>query len=143
MILLSFLKGSVSRVFRPSFFYDSNLSRPLINRLKYFRIRFPFHRDIRIFKNSVVCIPPRSQTPRCASYRGVKLHGVHHTAESITYQVSILIRIFTNAISLGRLKISSHKLFKKSFLLKTFFNKIKTKVVASTKTRKTDIFESV
>ena len=33
-------------------------------------------------KNSAVCIIPRSRTPRCASYCGVKLRGVHHTAES-------------------------------------------------------------
>ena len=34
------VKGSVSRDFRPLFFYDSNPSGPLINRPKYFRIRF-------------------------------------------------------------------------------------------------------
>ena len=44
----SFLKGSVSRDFRPPvFFHDSNPSGPLINRLKYFRIRFRFRRNIR------------------------------------------------------------------------------------------------
>ena len=32
--------GGVSRYFRPPFFYDSNPSRHLINRLKYFRIHF-------------------------------------------------------------------------------------------------------
>ena len=32
--------------------------------------------------DSAVCIIPRSQTPRCASYRGVGLRGVHHTEES-------------------------------------------------------------
>ena len=37
----------------------------------------------------------------------------------------------------------SHKLFKKSFLLQKFFEKMESKDVASTKTRKTDIFESV
>ena len=29
-----------------------------------------------------MCIPPRSQTPGCTSLRGVRLRGVHHTAES-------------------------------------------------------------
>ena len=32
--------------------------------------------------SSEVCIPPPSQAPQCASYRGVKLGGVHHTTES-------------------------------------------------------------
>ena len=41
-------KGSVSQDFRPPvFFHDSDPSRPLIKRLKYFRIRFRFRRDIR------------------------------------------------------------------------------------------------
>ena len=40
------LKGSVSRDFLPPFFHDSNPSRPLINRLKYFRILFRFRRNI-------------------------------------------------------------------------------------------------
>ena len=91
-------------IFDLHFFHDSNPSRPLINRLKYFRIRFRFRRDIRIFKklhgvhhtaesssaclhhtaesSSAVCIIPRSQAPRCASHRGVKLRRVHNTAES-------------------------------------------------------------
>ena len=77
----------------PPFFYDSNPSWPLINRLKYFQIRFRFCRDIQILKklrsvhptvesDSAVCITPWSQTPRCASYHGVKLPGVHRTARS-------------------------------------------------------------
>ena len=37
----------------------------------------------------------------------------------------------------------SHKLFKESFLLQKFFEKMESKEVTSTKTRKTDIFESV
>ena len=40
--------------------------------------------------NSTVCIIPRSQTPRCASLRGVKLRVVLHTVESVTYQASAL-----------------------------------------------------
>ena len=88
------LKRSVSRDFRPPFFsHDSNPSRPLINRLKYFRIRFRFRRDLRIFKKLRL-----SQTPQCASYcgvklqgashRGVRLHGVHHTTEFLKHLVS-------------------------------------------------------
>ena len=60
-----------------SFFHDSNQSGPLINRLKYFRNRFRFCRDIRIFKklcfvhptsesDSAVCNIPGSQAPQCA-----------------------------------------------------------------------------
>ena len=86
-------KGSVSRDFRPSFFFIIRKpSRPLKNRLKYFEIWFRFHRDIQIFKklrgvhhtmmsSSTVCIIPRSQTLLCASYREVKLPGVHPTHE--------------------------------------------------------------
>ena len=71
--------------------------------------------------DSAVSITLLSQTPHCASHRGVRLHGVHHTAESSsavcitqpsltlqcaahrrlsTYQVSVLIQSFTNAIFL-------------------------------------------
>ena len=83
----------MSQYFRPPFFHDSNPSRPLINRLKYFRIWFQFCQDIGIFKqfrgvhhtaesSSRVCIIPRSQAPQCASHRRVKLRSVHHTTES-------------------------------------------------------------
>ena len=65
------LKGNVSRDFRPSFFHDSIPSRPLINRIKYFRIHI--RQDIR-----------RKKNPQYAPYCGVKLHGVHHTMESRT-----------------------------------------------------------
>ena len=78
------IKGSVSRDFQPPvFFHDSKPSGPLINRLQYFRIRFRFRQDIQIFKKA----------PRCASHRRVGLRGVHHTAESITCQVSVLIQV--------------------------------------------------
>ena len=84
-------------IFDLYFFHDSNPSRPLINRLKCFRIWFPFCQDILIFKklrsvhpiaesDSAVCITPWShenqvskKTPRCASHCGVRLCGVHHT----------------------------------------------------------------
>ena len=89
----SYLKGSVSQDFQPPFFYNSNPSRPLINRLKYFRIQFQFPRDIRIFKklwgvhpsaesSSDVCILPCSQGLRCASHRRLKLCSVLPTGES-------------------------------------------------------------
>ena len=87
------LKGVCYEIFDLHFFHDSNPSRPLINRLKYFRIWFRFRRDILILKklrgvhstlesDSTVCITPQSQTPRCVSHLRDKLHGVHHTAES-------------------------------------------------------------
>ena len=83
-VFWGYLKGVCHEMFDLHFFHDSNPSRPLINRLKYFRLLLQFQRDIRIKKkkNSAVCIPLRSQTRRCASYRGVKLRGVHHTTES-------------------------------------------------------------
>ena len=85
-----FLKGVCHEILTSSFFHDSNQSGPLINRLKYFRIWFRFCQDIRIFKtlpgvhpttesDSAVCFTPQSQ---------------------LTCQVSVLIRSFTNAISL-------------------------------------------
>ena len=49
--------------FRPPFFHDSNQSRPLINRLKYFRIRLQVCRDNQILKSYGVCISLRSLTP--------------------------------------------------------------------------------
>ena len=77
------IKGVCHEIFDLHFFHDLNPSRPLINRLKYFRTRFRFHQDIQIFKklrsvhptvesSSVVCIPPLSQAPSCASHHGVK-----------------------------------------------------------------------
>ena len=57
---------------RPPFFHEMIPSGPLINRLKCFLIWFRFRRDI----------IPRSQAPQCASSHGVRLHRVHHTAES-------------------------------------------------------------
>ena len=96
---MGYLKGVCHEIFDLHFFHDLNPSRPLINRLKYFRIRFRFRQDIRIFKkirgvkhprlhgvhhttessnqnfskSSAVCIPPWSQALRCASHRGVKV----------------------------------------------------------------------
>ena len=75
----SILKGVCHEIFDLQFV---SWFEPLISRLKYFWIQFRFCRDIQIFKNSTVCIPPWSQTSRCASYRRVRLRSVHPTAES-------------------------------------------------------------
>ena len=77
------LKGSVLRDFWAPFFHDLNPSRPLINMLKYFRIRFRFRWYIRILKklrgvhhtaesSTSVCIISLSQAPRCTSHHRVK-----------------------------------------------------------------------
>ena len=64
---------------------------------------------------------------RCTSHRWVKLHGVHHCRVWLhcvhpTYQVSVLIRNFTNAISLWYLKILEWKSNCKSkIVVGTFF----------------------
>ena len=81
-----------------------NPSGPMINRLKYFRIRFRFRWDIQTFNklrgahhtsesSSAVCIIPqsqapqciplRSQAPQCASHRGVKLHTMESKSKSL------------------------------------------------------------
>ena len=67
------LKGVCHEIFELHLFQDSNPSVHLINRLKYFLIRFRFCRDILIFKKLHVCI---------IQYHGVRLQGVHHTTES-------------------------------------------------------------
>ena len=85
----------------------------------------------------MVCIILPSLTPRCASHCRVS-----------TYQVSVLIRSFTNAISLWSLKILiwklySQKLLKKPFLLQKIFFKTSLKVVTNTKKRKNKIFDAL
>ena len=85
------------RWFDLHFFHDSNPSRPLMNRLKCFGIRFWFPRDIQIFKKLCSVHPTTvssSKVLRCASHRGVKwskvflktlrcasFRGVHPSAE--------------------------------------------------------------
>ena len=61
-------KGSVSWDFWPPFFMIQNHLGP--------------RWDIRIKKNSVVCILLWSQTLRCASSRGVRFFDAHHTPVS-------------------------------------------------------------
>ena len=70
------IKWSLSRDFRPPVcsWFEPIYSRPLINRLKYFRIRFRFRRDIRIL-SSAVCIPPRSYTVTKVSANSVLLYS--------------------------------------------------------------------
>ena len=111
------LQGVCHEIFDLQFFHDSNPSGPMTKTLKNFRIHFLFRRDIQIFKklrgtgmhrtadsDSAVCIIPQSQeskmsqkTPRSASYCD---SSAHHTTESVIYEVSVLIRSFTNVISL-------------------------------------------
>ena len=72
--LSQLFKGECHEIFFLHFFHDLNPSRPLINRLKYFPIRFQFCQDIQVLKklsrmhptlesSSAMCITPRSQTP--------------------------------------------------------------------------------
>ena len=67
--LIFLLKGVCHEILDLKFFYDSNPSEPLINRLKYFQIRFRFCRDIpsQSSKNSTLW---------CACHRGVKILGL-------------------------------------------------------------------
>ena len=72
-------KGSVSGDFLPQyFFHDSNTFGQQKNRVKYAifdkKKKFNFAEIFEFLRNSAVCIPQWSQTPRCASYLGVKLH---------------------------------------------------------------------
>ena len=81
------MKRSVSRDFRPSFFYDSNPSRSLINRLKYFRIRFWFPQDIwsQISKNL---------NPQCASHRRIKILDLANQKKFL-HIFSFILDVFT------------------------------------------------
>ena len=79
-----YLRRVCHEIFLPLFiFHDSHPSGPLKNKLKYFHILFNFAERLEFLINSMVCIPPRSQSPQCASHRGVNLRSVHQTAESI------------------------------------------------------------
>ena len=68
------LKGVCHKISDLQFFSWSEPIWPLINRLKYFRIRFQFCWDIR----------SQRWSPQCATYRRDHLHGVQHTAEIIS-----------------------------------------------------------
>ena len=96
----SMVKGSVSRYFRPPFFSRFEpiqapdkqakiFSNWFSISLRYSNIKKLRHVHPTAESDSVVCIIPRSQTPRCDAHHGViktkhlkKLRGVHPTAES-------------------------------------------------------------
>ena len=84
----------------PFFFHDSNTSKPLINRLKYFRIRFRFCQDIRILK--------KLHGVQCASHRGVRRRGVHRPAESDS-PLCIILRSHENKASEKTLQCASSR----------------------------------
>ena len=140
------LRGVCLEIFDLHFSHDWNPSGPLINRLKYFRIRFPFRRDIQLFKklcgvhhtkessstvcvkkkylkNSTVCIILWSQTPRCPSYHGVRFRGVMHTVKSVTCQMSVwseilqLLFLFNASRYFYKNYTESHNLCTESFLV--------------------------
>ena len=62
-------------------FYDSNPSGPLINRLKYFRIRFRFRQDVQSLCNLRV-------NKFCYAHRGVKILGL------VNQQFIFIINLF-------------------------------------------------
>ena len=110
----------MSRDFRPTFFHDSNPSRPLINRLKCFWIRLQFRWDIRIFK----------KLHGCASHCGVRLCGVHHTAEASNKYKKFLSQ-------------SVMKCSRNLFYFRSFSKTWSRKVLQIWKHEKTDIFKQV
>ena len=63
------LKGVCHEIFYLHFFHDSNPSRPMIYRLKHFRIRFRFRWDIRSQSS-------KNSTSRCAWHSRVKIIGL-------------------------------------------------------------------
>ena len=67
----------VTRISTSIFFLDSNRSRPLINRPKYFRVMFRFRRNIRSQSSKI-------STPRCAWHRRVNFMIDVFTPESIS-----------------------------------------------------------
>ena len=67
--LTLWIKVSVSQDLWPPFFHYLNPSRLLINRLKYFGIRFQFSQDIRSQSS-------KNATPGCAWHREVKTLGL-------------------------------------------------------------------
>ena len=78
------------RDFWPPFCHDSNPSRPLMNSLKYFRIRFLFCRDTRSQSLKI-------STPQCAWHRGVKILGLVNPL-FILQIFSFMIDVFTPQI---------------------------------------------
>ena len=93
--------------------------------------------DEKFSKTSAVCIIPQSQAPRCTSHCGI------NNLSSVCFNPKFYECCFSVMPKDIDIDTVSQKLFKESFLLQTFFDKTKSKGVASTKTRKMDIFESV
>ena len=102
------LKGQCHEIFDLNFLHESNPSRPLINRLNIIEFCFDFTEIFEFLKISGVCIPLRSQTPRCVSSCGVRLRGVHHTVESDS-TVCITLWSHENKVSEKTLWCASHR----------------------------------
>ena len=72
-----------------------NPSRPLLTDLRIFEFGSDFAEIFEFVKSSAVCIPPRRQAPRCASYCKVKLL-LCITQRSQTAHRGVKIEIFVS-----------------------------------------------
>ena len=77
----------VTKFLTSIFFHDSNPPELVINRLKYFRIKFRFPQEIRS-QNS------KNSTPWCAWHRGVKILGLANQ-NFFLHNFSFMIDVFT------------------------------------------------
>ena len=103
--------------------------------LKYFRIRFRFRRDIRLQSDLcgvqhtaemisvhttetifAVCYTPRRWSPRCATYRGYKLHTAETNSNSYLYIVDFNEIIRRNPFRGEHIYISWKKRFEDKYL---------------------------
>ena len=150
------LKGVSHDIFDLHIFHDSNPSRPLINRLKYFRILFQFHWDIQTFKelhdvhptvesDSTVSIPLQSQAPQCASYHGDWLCSVPWESQTCLFFYPKFYKcyfyVMPKDINMKCICLVTNGL-NILFYFRSFFLK-ELKGVRNRKPRKTDIFEHV
>ena len=100
-------KGSVSRVFWPLFFHDPNLSKHLINRLKYLWFLFRFRRDFR----SQICLRDVLNTAETTLWSNISANS---------YQIRKYLSLFIRGPNRfkswkkWRSKISWHAPFKES-----------------------------
>ena len=92
---------------------NSSPSGPLINRVKYFRIQFRFHRDIRSQsqKNST-----QRCTLRCALHRGVKILGLANPKKFLEI-FSLMIGVFTHKMISPDCPIKSNQRLPKILIL--------------------------
>ena len=80
------LKGVCHKIFDLQFFlwfkpiWAPNKQAKIFSNLVSILLRYS--NFLKKESDSAVCFTPRSQAPRCASHRGVKLRGVHPTVES-------------------------------------------------------------